>query len=122
MADFCRQCAIDHGFFPPDDLAVLTDCKPLPAHGHRGFSGICEGCGFGIFDYIGQCMGKCQGPGLSRQPECPKPKHIFRNFQEAQAFLTEEKAWFDGQDREEMCNDPKWTRKARAYYSERTYS
>jgi len=57
MADFCNQCAQDHGF-PIGDLARLTKEEDWA----KGMSVvvICEGCGITQVDPEGYCIGGCE--------------------------------------------------------------
>lgn len=54
MADFCKQCAIAHGFTPNDLCGIST--VDDTAQGLFAVV-ICEGCGFIQVDHDGNCQG-----------------------------------------------------------------
>jgi hypothetical protein len=58
MADFCNQCAKDHGF-DEGDLSTLIPDEYLN-DGYLCISVICEGCGETKVDWAGNCINaKC---------------------------------------------------------------
>lgn len=76
MADFCRQCAQNHGFESLDDLEGLggPDAPPL-APGY-GYPAICEGCGFIMVDAAGNCIECDLFPGEPGHGHCASDRHI----------------------------------------------
>lgn len=56
MADFCAQCAEEHGFPEGGDFKFDRG-KPLPPS--HGWVELCEGCGPILVDAEGRCMGDC---------------------------------------------------------------
>jgi len=79
MADFCKQCSIDHFGDDFKDLAFITD--PNEWAKGKAFTTICEGCGAIQVDPEGNCVSDdClqaghPGHGLPWEPEC-KPVSI----------------------------------------------
>lgn len=78
MADFCKQCSIDHFGEDHRDLAGLGNGRTLqPNH---GWLAICEGCGYILVDDDGNCF-ECDlkpgqpghGKALSDGPEEGEP-------------------------------------------------
>ena len=53
MADFCNQCAREHGL-PEGDFYQGKDAKPLPPG--YAYAQICEGCGCAWTDNEGNCV------------------------------------------------------------------
>jgi hypothetical protein len=82
MSEFCRQCAVSHRFLPPHDAVMRQDLGPLP-EGH-GFPTLCEGCGPTLTDYLGHCLGGCEGDYFNPTDKHTTVKKIYRTFAEAQ--------------------------------------
>ena len=74
MADFCKQCSIDHFGEDSGDLANLG--KPEETlEPEEGYAVICEGCGYILVDKAGNCVAcdlkKGQpGHGNNNNPRC----------------------------------------------------
>ena len=66
MADFCKQCSMEHFGEDLKDLANLgsTPLTKEELSNGIGFTVLCEGCGFIIVDNDGKCM----------DPTCEKHK------------------------------------------------
>lgn len=60
MADFCRQCSLEHFGEDFRELAGMS----TPEDTAKGLFtvNICEGCGFVLVDHEGECV----------DPDCPK--------------------------------------------------
>lgn len=63
MADFCKQCSIDHFGEDFEDLSnqhalakARAEGKPLPPDGEREWPALCEGCGPTLVDDDGACI------------------------------------------------------------------
>lgn len=54
MADFCKQCSIDHFGEDMKDLANLGDVSTLKPG--EGWTAICEGCGLTVVNNEGECI------------------------------------------------------------------
>lgn len=77
MADFCRQCAL-RNMFPGADLDQgYRDNKEDTLGDDEGYPELCEGCGFIIVDWAGQCIAKqCM--------ENHYPEKVYKTYQEWQ--------------------------------------
>lgn len=59
MADFCNQCAREHGL-PEGDFRGVGEKTDVLGYG-EGFPVLCEGCGATYVDHAGNCIGpRCQ--------------------------------------------------------------
>lgn len=58
MADFCRQCCIDHYGVDYRDLANLgaSQNPPKVLDDNEGWAAMCEGCGFILVNEQGECI------------------------------------------------------------------
>jgi hypothetical protein len=54
MADFCKQCSIDHFGKDFGDLAGL-----YPEIEYETLTTICEGCGLTVVNKQGECIAAC---------------------------------------------------------------
>jgi hypothetical protein len=69
MADFCRQCSLDHFGQYFGDLSDLG--HPKRAEPGMGWTARCEGCGPIVVDDEGHCL----------SPDCVKKGHSFDGTQ-----------------------------------------
>ena len=65
MADFCKQCSIEHFGEDFRELAGLSTAEDTA----KGLfaCGICEGCSGSLFDHEGICQGNCLGSYFTKE-------------------------------------------------------
>jgi hypothetical protein len=98
MAEFCNQCAADHGF-AAGDFKGIGNPADLPLKPGEGFPVICEGCGFVLVDNEGNCLGgaECMESHHERKstPD-PKTPDYQDRMRDRQRFTREQHRARDG--------------------------
>lgn len=76
MADFCRQCALSLTI-PQCDLTQENRDEGEELGEDEGYPELCEGCGFTVVDFAGQCIFKL----------CPENHYPEKVYKTKQAYL-----------------------------------